>query len=104
MKSLIMAVFATAAFALGANVALANPSPNGPGQPGAPLTTCGPAPDSFPVQPTGFGTSAFAAASIAYAGSPGNPTGTGSLPNAPQAISQYDIACFQLTAHSLVSN
>ena len=96
MRSIIMAVFATAAFALGANVALANPSPNGPGQPGAPQTTCGTA---FPVQPTGFGTSAFAAASILYAGSPGNPTGTGSLPNAPQAISQYDIACFQLSPH-----
>jgi hypothetical protein len=99
MRSLIMAVFATAAFALGANVALANPSPNGPGQPGAPLTTCGTAPGSFPVQPTGFGTSGFAHAGFVYAGSPGNPTGTGSVPSAPQAISQYDIACFQLTAH-----
>jgi hypothetical protein len=34
MKLLIMAVFATAAVALGSSIALANPSPNGHGQPG----------------------------------------------------------------------
>lgn len=99
MKFLIIAIFATTAVALGSSIALANPSPNGPGQPGAPLTTCGTAPGSFPVQPAGFGTSGFAKADFVYAGSPGNPTGTGSVPNAPQAIAQYDIACFQLTAH-----
>ena len=99
MKTLIIAIFATAAMAIGPSVALADVSPNGPGQPGAPQTTCGTDPGSFPVQPTGFGTAGFAKADLVYAGSPLNPTGTGAVPNAPQAISQYDIACFQLTSH-----
>ncbi len=99
MKTLIIAIFATAAMAIGPSVALADVSPNGPGQPGAPQTTCGTDPGSFPVQPAGFSSPGFAIADFHYAGSPGNPTGTGAVPSAPQAIAQYDIACFQLTSH-----
>jgi len=81
---------------LGGVTAAADTSPNGPGQPGAPLTTCGP---DNPVTPGG---SAVAVGSVfnpngvagtVYAGNPG----TASLANANSAaaVSQYDIACFQ---------
>jgi len=81
---------------VGAGTVLATPSPNGPGQPGAPATTCG---DSFPVTP---------GQSAAATGSPFNPIGrsgsvyagnpdTASLAHAgsAHAVSQYDAACFQ---------
>lgn len=80
---------------LAVNVAAATPSPNGPGQPGAPNTTCA----QFTVTP---GNSAYAngspfnpngTAGTVYAGNPN----TSSLANAnsAHAVSQYDIACFQ---------
>jgi hypothetical protein len=81
------------------STALADPSPNGPGQPGAPNTTC----EQYPVTP---GASAGASGSVfnpdgtagtVYAGNPG----TASAANAEStaAVSQYDIACFQNTPH-----
>jgi len=84
---------------LGGVTAAADTSPNGPGQPGAPNTTC----QQFTVMP---GNSAAAAGSVfnpngvagtVYAGNPG----TASLANANSmhAVSQYDIACFQQTSH-----
>jgi hypothetical protein len=48
----------------------ADPSPNGPGQPGAPTNTCG---------PSNPGTASFMNA------------------NSIHAVSQYDIACFQVS-------
>ncbi len=76
----------------------ANPSPNGPGQPGAPNNTCGP---SNPVTPGGSSSSlgspfnGSGVAGTVYAGNPG----TASLEHAksPHAVSQYDIACFQVS-------
>ncbi len=76
----------------------ADPSPNGPGQPGAPNNTCGP---SNPVTPGGSSSapgSVFNGSGVAgtvYAGNPG----TASLQhaNSPHAVSQYDIACFQVS-------
>ncbi len=76
----------------------ADPSPNGPGQPGAPNNTCGP---SNPITPGGSGSapgSAFNGSGVAgtvYAGNPG----TSSLQhaNSTHAVSQYDIACFQVS-------
>jgi hypothetical protein len=85
--------------------ALATPSPSGPGQPGAPGTTC-----DFSGQPSATsqqpGNASDAPGSVfnpsgqagtVYAGNPG----TASLDhaNSANAVSQYDIACFQVTTH-----
>lgn len=81
-------VLATAVLGLtvgAAGTATANPSPNGPGLPGAPGTTC----QEFTVTP---GQSAGAT------GAPFNPAGiSGGVYN---PLSQYDIACYQQTVHS----
>jgi len=91
-KSLIAAV-AIAALAM-SGFALATPSPNGPGQPGAPGVTCGS--QGATTMTPGFGTQGFTDATLLYAGSPGTP----SLANGNvRAVSQYDIACFQATQH-----
>jgi hypothetical protein len=79
----------------------ATPSPNGPGQPGAPGTTCGSMNAS--VTPGNAGSASGSPfnpsgnAGLHYAGNPG----TASLANAnsAHAVSQYDIACFQVTSH-----
>jgi hypothetical protein len=81
--------------------AWATPSPNGPGQPGAPGTTCGSANASMtpghaasapgsPFNPNGN-------AGQHYAGNPG--TASAAHANSPHAVSQYDIACFQVSNH-----
>jgi hypothetical protein len=83
--------------------ALANTSPNGPGQPGAPQTTCGSSQStsSTPGGSTSAQGSPFNSSGQAGAVYAGNP-GTASLANAnsPKAVSQYDIACFQVTTAS----
>jgi hypothetical protein len=80
--------------------AFANPSPNGPGQPGAPNTTCG---NSNAMSTPGGSASAPGSpfnpngqAGAVYAGNPG----TASLAHAQSthAVSQYDIACFQVSS------
>jgi len=95
--SLVIALSGAVVFGA-ASVAGATPSPNGPGQPGVLSTgsggtACGDANASN--QPTGFGTDGFAHAGLVYAGSPQNPTAANGSPT----ISQYDIACFQLTSN-----
>jgi hypothetical protein len=76
--------------------ALAAPSPNGPGQPGAPNTTC----QTFTTTP-GNASSAQSPfnpngnAGAHYAGNPG--TASLAHSNSTHAVSQYDIACFQQT-------
>ncbi len=81
------------------SIVSADPSPNGPGQPGAPGTTCG---SSNALTTPGSSVSARGSAfnpdgiaGMVYAGNPG----TASLlhANSPHAISQYDIACFQVS-------
>ncbi len=71
-------------------VAAGNPS--GSGQPGA---ECGA--DGATVEPNGFSSGGFANAEAHYAGS----DGTASLAHArsEHAVSQYDVACFQVTQH-----
>ncbi len=86
MTSLIMGL-------LVASTVSADPSPNGPGQPGAPGVSCGGS--GATNQPPGFLTSGFAFATTVYAGSPGTPSLLNA--NSDHAISQYDIACFQVT-------
>ena len=80
-----------------AGIAFANPSPNGPGQPGAPGTTCG-SPGAT-NSPPGQLTDGFLNAGLHYAGSPGTPSLEHA--NSTHAISQYDIACYQVTQHGL---
>ena len=81
--------------------AFADPSPNGPGQPGAPNTTCGSsiATQSTPGRSASSPGSPFNSsgqAGTVYAGNPG----TASLAHAQSAhaVSQYDIACFQVSS------
>jgi hypothetical protein len=76
----------------------AAPNPNGHGQPGAPLNTCGP---SNPVTPGGSGSargSPFNPDGVAGTVYAGNPD-TASLlhANSIHAVSQYDIACVQVS-------
>ncbi len=62
-------------------------NPSGTGQPSA---SC----QAEPTQPNGFGTGGFANAEAHYAGSDGTP----SLANgSSHAVSQYDVACYQLS-------
>ena len=79
--------------------AFADPSPNGPGQPGAPGTTCGsPGATSTPGNSVNAGGSPFnpsGQAGTVYAGNPGTASALHS--QSGNAISQYDIACFQVT-------
>jgi hypothetical protein len=65
-------------------------NPAGTGQPGA---SCGSA--NALTQPNGFGTTGFANAETRYAGSDGTP----SLAHGnSHAVSQYDVACYQLSS------
>ena len=68
--------------------ALAARNPSGTGQPGA---------ECEAIQPHGFTTAGFANAEVHYAGS----DGTASLAhsNSSHAVSQYDVACFQLESN-----
>ena len=83
----------------GALAAGAAPSPNGPGQPGAPNTTC----QQFTQTPGNSSTASGApfnssgTAGSHYAGNPG--TASANNANSSHAVSQYDIACFQQTTH-----
>ncbi len=99
MKRLTTALILAGALTVSAaGAAFADPSPNGPGQPGAPNTTCstftstpGNAVNAnSPFNPDGN-------SGLHYAGNPG----TASLlhSNSTKAVSQYDIACFQQTTH-----
>jgi hypothetical protein len=97
----LLAVMAMAGFVVAIPAtAFADPSPNGPGQPGAPNTTCGNANTmSTPGGSASSNGSPFNAngqAGQVYAGNPG----TASLANAnsAHAVSQYDIACFQVSS------
>ena len=97
--STVALLVAALAFPL-ASPAFADQSPNGPGQPGAPGTTCG---SSDAMDTPGGAAAAMGSpfnpngtAGMHYAGNPGTP----SLANGSStAISQYDIACFQVSNH-----
>ena len=102
MKRRLIALVLAAGIAVGGGTAaLATPSPNGPGQPGAPNTTCGSAnatmtpgnaasSNGAPFNPNGN-------AGAHYAGNPG--TASLAHANSAHAVSQYDIACFQQTSN-----
>jgi hypothetical protein len=91
MRRFLIAVIASmivAAFAASGAAAARNPS--GTGQPGA---ECGA--DNASVEPAGFSTGGFANAEAHYAGSEGTPS---LLHGGANAVSQYDVACFQVTS------
>jgi hypothetical protein len=75
---------ATGAFAAG--------NPNGTGQPSQ---SCGSATAS--TSPNGFNTAGFAIAEGVYAGSDG--THSAANANSSAAVSQYDVACYQVTTN-----
>ena len=93
MRKFIMAALASlvvAAFAAGP--AVAAPNPSGTGQPGAECGETG-----ATSEPPGFTSSAgFANAEEHYAGSEGTPSAANGNSH---AVSQYDVACFQVTSN-----
>jgi hypothetical protein len=91
MKKRFVALVAASLLALPAASAFAAPNPAGTGQPGA---ECGE--EGATMEPAGFLKPGFAHAETVYAGSEGTP----SLANgSSHAVSQYDIACFQVTSN-----
>ena len=81
---------ATLALSLSTTIALAG-NPSGTGQPGA---ECGE--ENAWVMPHGFTTDGFANAEDHYA----NDDSTGGLASGnSHVVSQYDVACYQLTQH-----
>jgi hypothetical protein len=70
-------------------------NPHSGGSTGQPTKSCGSA--TAPTMPHGFSTGGFANAGTVYAGIPGTPSATNG--NA-HAVSQYDVACFQISQHS----
>ena len=92
MKKILVALLAGGLLAADPTApALVAPNPAGTGQPGA---ECGA--DGATMEPPGFLTAGFAHAETVYAGSDGTP----SLANgSSHAVSQYDIACYQVTSN-----
>jgi hypothetical protein len=87
-RTIVIAAAFVGIFALPA-AAFAAPNPSGTGQPGA---ECGE--DNAVMEPAGFLTDGFAIAEAHYAGSDGTPSlNSGNA----HAVSQYDIACYQVT-------
>jgi hypothetical protein len=88
MRKLLIATLAIAA--LGAAPAFGSSNPSGTGQPNQ---SCGSA--GATSQPAGFSTGGFNHATAVYAGSPGTPSAANGNSH---AVSQYDVACFQVTS------
>jgi hypothetical protein len=86
MKKTLVTMSILASFLI-SGVALAASNPSGTGQPSQ---SC----QEQTTAPNGFSTSGFTHATTVYAGSPGTP----SLANGnSKAVSQYDVACYQLS-------
>jgi hypothetical protein len=92
-----------AALLVSTGAAWAATSPNGPGQPGAPSTTCftskstANAPANSVTTNNSSVFNGSGQASAVYAGNLG--TASAANANSPHAVSQYDIACFQVTSN-----
>jgi hypothetical protein len=89
-RVLIAAIACLVLAAFAATGAAAAPNPSGTGQPGA---ECGSA--GATSEPAGFSTGGFSNAEAHYAGSDGTPSLAHGSSN---AVSQYDVACFQVTS------
>jgi len=91
MKRTLVAMLAGGLLAVAPAAGLAASNRAGTGQPGA---ECGA--EGATMEPAGFLTAGFAHAETVYAGSDGTP----SLANGnARAVSQYDIACYQVTSN-----
>jgi hypothetical protein len=89
-KATVAVAIAVAFVVVPVGAAYAASNPSGHGQPGA---ECGD--DNALTAPAGFSSGGFANAETHYAGS----DGTHSLVSGnAHAVSQYDVACFQLTS------
>ena len=92
MKKTLVALLAGGLLAAAAAApGLAAPNPAGTGQPGA---ECGE--EGATMEPAGFLTAGFAHAETVYAGSDGTPS---LAHGSSHAVSQYDIACHQVTSN-----
>ena len=89
-KKLAVVLAATLMLALSSGPAAFAANPPGTGQPSQ---ECGA--DGATNSPSGFGTGGFDNAENHYAGSPGTPSAENS--NSGHAVSQYDVACYQVT-------
>jgi hypothetical protein len=94
LRAVVLSASLTTLAAYGSSAAMAAPNPSGSGQPGASCQDFQTTPTS-PLLVNGFNTAGFAKAGSVYAGS----DGTASLAHAqsPNAVSQYDVACYQLS-------
>ena len=91
MKKTLVTLLASGLAAVFAAPVLAASNPAGTGQPGA---ECGE--EGATMEPAGFSSPGFVHAETVYAGSLGTP----SLANgSANAVSQYDIACYQMTSN-----
>src|SRR5215204_3886825 len=91
LRRIFVALFIGAVLAVASlTPALAARNPSGTGQPGA---ECGE--PGATTEPSGFLTGGFAHAETVYAGSEGTPSAANGN---PKAVSQYDVACYQVTS------
>ena len=89
-RKIVIGAMLAAVIGLFPSVAMAG-NPSGSGQPHA---ECGD--ENASMEPAGFSSGGFANAETHYAGS----DGTHSLVSGnPNAVSQYDVACYQVTQH-----
>jgi hypothetical protein len=89
----VAAILCLALAGLASTGAAAAPNPSGTGQPGA---ECGE--EGATLSPAGgvaFSTGGFENAEARYAGSEGTPS---AMNGSASAVSQYDVACFQVTS------
>jgi hypothetical protein len=90
VKRTMLALAASVVLALGGASAAHAANPPGTGQPSQ---ECGEA--GATSEPAGFSSSGFANAETHYAGSDGTPS---AAHGDSHAVSQYDVACFQVTS------
>ena len=92
MRRIAAIIVTLAATAFAAGPALSAPNPSGTGQPNQSCEDAGTGPPGITSTTNGFATRAV----NVYAGSPGTP----SLANGnAHAVSQYDVACYQVSQH-----
>lgn len=89
-RTVIVLALSLASALVPTGAAVAAPNPSGAGQP---AQSCGST--AAPDAPVGFATGGFANAETHYAGSaPQNSSN-------PKSVSQYDVACYQVSQRSL---
>jgi hypothetical protein len=93
MRLPVIVAVSTAAVLVSAPAALAAPAAPTTGQPSQDCEAVFP---TGPLSPSGFNTYGFAHATTVYAGSDGTPS---LLHGSPVAVSQYDVACYQVSLH-----